>query len=259
MKKNNIVIIGAKNYTESYLESDYKTWNNPKQACYSTLYNLKKDLEEKGLDCIITCVDYCYYDNKEKDINYFNDRFILGETTYIKEDYHNIFIEFVNLLDENYITGSDKKQYKDIIKYKNYKLSWISCGCSWDQYFPSELVNIVIDKEYYTPIDALSVNSFLTTIQITESIIINDIEHVMSPFSQGIYQILGTLMWRGYSKDYSPENVLIDLFEFLDADNLLDETLKKFANREIHWNQLDRKTRLKYTRYIYGNNIKIDL
>ena len=70
-------------------------------------------------------------------------------------------------------------------------------------------------------------------------------------------------MLRGFSQDYTSENVLIDLFKIFDQDNVIIlkdyENIKKFINKEIHWNMLPRGTRLDYTIYIYGKNIKIDM
>ena len=83
----------------------------------------------------------------------------------------------------------------------------------------------------------------------------------MKPFSQGIYQILGALMWRGDSRDYSSEDVLFELLNILDEDVIRFlphyDNIKKFINKELHWNRLDRETRLSYTKFIYGENIII--
>ena len=54
MNKINIIIVGAKNYTNSYLEYNYTTWNNPRQADHITLVKLKQNLEKKNKKVNIT-------------------------------------------------------------------------------------------------------------------------------------------------------------------------------------------------------------
>ena len=264
MNNVNIIIIGARNYTNSYLDDNYSTWNNPKQADHKTLIKLKKNLEEKNNKVNIVCVDTCYYNTiYNNDISYIKQFFLVGDTYFLDINAHNIIIEFVNILTENHVVYADKKQQLDIIKYKDYKLSWISCGCGWDIDINERFINLIIENNYITPLDSSSVNSYLEAIHLKENFIMKNIEVIMKPFSQGIYQILGSLMWRGFSKDYRSEDVLVELFRIFDQDNVLIlrnyETIKQFINKEIHWNMLPRGARLDYTIYIYGNNIKIDM
>lgn len=264
MNSINIIIIGARNYTSSYLEDNYITWNNPSQADHITLCKLKKNLEKKNNKVNINCIDTCYYDNvKSLDVNYIKEYFLVGDTYFLDKNAHNIIIEFANILTENHVVYADKKQQTDVLKYIDYKLSWISCGCGWDIDINERMINLIIDNNYVTPIDSNNVSSYLDAIHLKENFVMKNIEVVMAPFSQGIYQILGSLMWRGFSQDYTSENVLVELFKIFDQDNVIIlrnyESILKFINKEIHWNMLPRGARLDYTIYIYGNNIKIDM
>ena len=265
MNNINIIIIGARNYTNTYLEYNYTTWNNPKQADHISLVKLKQNLEKKNKKVNINCIDTCYYKsiNNNQDVNYIKQYFLVGDTYFLDINAHNIIIEFANILTENHVIYADKKQQTDILKYKDYKVSWVSCGCGWDININEKMINLIVENNYLTPLDSNCVNSYLEAIHLKEDFIIKNIEFAMKPFSQGIYQILGSLMLRGFSQDYTSENVLIDLFKIFDQDNVIIlkdyENIKKFINKEIHWNMLPRGTRLDYTIYIYGKNIKIDM
>jgi hypothetical protein len=267
MKDINIIIIGARNYNSAtYDNNDYTTWNNYYQAPYDKLYQFKKKLEDKNYTVNIFCFDGTYpiaINSEIGDISYINNYFNLGNTAYVNKNFHNIFIEFANLLSEYFTTvlNNNNTQYEDIMKYKDYKISWVSCGCCWNKGFPDKLLDYIIYNEYFTPVDACSADSFISAIGITQHIADNNITHIMSPFSQGIYQILGSLVWRGDSQNYSPEYVLHDLLTLLNDDVIkylpYYDDVQKFINKEIHWNMLNRETRLSYTYYIFGNNIEI--
>ena len=262
--KINIIIIGAKNYNEDYDKDNIETFNNQKQAEYNTLIILKNNLEIKNYIVSITCFDGGYVNNiSDGPIKYINEYFALGDTKYLDKNAHNIFIEYCNLLDEYFVTksGPFDNQVQNILKYNDFKITFLSCGCSWNLDFPYDLVNIIIKKKYYTPTDVYNADSFLISIGINNNIDEKN-QKIMIPYMQGIYQILGSLMWRGWNDDYSSENVLYDLFNIIDDGYFkltIEEKneLKKFTNKEIHWNALNRNIRCYFTKYIYGSNIII--
>lgn len=257
----NIIIIGAKSYSNDFDEHRFSSWNNIKQANYYDLCIFKDYLINKNYDVKITCLDGGYpdYYHDNLPIKYIKQYFTLGNKELLDINSHNIFIEFCNLLNENFLTSIDNTQQQNIMNYKEYKLSWISCGCCWNSNFPSDLIETIIENEYFTPIDAFSIDSFMTTIGLTQTFIDKKKEKSMAPFSQGIYQILGTLMWRGYTKDYSSENILHDLIKLLNYDVICYlpyyTDIEKFINKELHWNMLKRDTKLSFTKFIYGSNI----
>jgi hypothetical protein len=118
----NIIIIGARNYNINYDSNNYESWNNELQADYETLNILRQKYN-------LICLDNEY----QTDIEFFKkDNFIFGDTKYLDINSHNIIIEFANLLDENHVVHSHNTQNNEVIKYKNYKISWLSCCCEWN-------------------------------------------------------------------------------------------------------------------------------
>lgn len=258
--KINIIIIGAKNYNKNYNKNDYKTWNNPNQADYDILNNIKF----KNKNCYIYNLDPTYISSFDiNNISFINKYYELGDTEYLDINAHNIIIEFANILDEYFVTkiSDNEKQSKNIIKYNEYKLSWISCGCCWDKSFPIELLNIIINNEFYSPTDPNLLDSFLLSIENSQKIIKNNIENIMMPFLIGTYQILGSVMWRGSADNYDSENILHILLNVLNISdleifNFTDDNKKQlvlFMNKKIYWNNLHRDIRLKINNYLYGN------
>ena len=83
-------------------------------------------------------------------------------------------------------------------------------------------------------------------------------------YINGLYQIMGTLIYRGCKSDnFISENVLIDLFNNIDIDkDILNENdknlLEEFKNKKIRWNNFKRDLRIQLLYYIYNYNIKID-
>jgi hypothetical protein len=263
MTKVNIIIIGAKNSDENInidILNNYKRWNNPKQAYYNDLVNLKYTLNNNGYKHVkIFCLDPQYtFETKvrEHDIFFIQKYFTVGDTTYCTKSGHNIFIEFSNMLDEYYVTKI--KDFNDqpecISKYNNYKISWISCGCSWSQSFPSELICSLIKNEIYTPTNIYDHYSYLYAMNFNK---LNG-DPMFKPFSLGLYQILGSLLWRGFKDNYEYEEVLYKVLEKIIStiDQYEDEFLK-FMNHEIHWNELPRNVREFINKYIYGENITV--
>jgi hypothetical protein len=139
----NIIIIGARNYNINYDSNNYESWNNELQADYETLNILRQKYN-------LICLDNEY----QTDIEFFKkDNFIFGDTKYLDINSHNIIIEFANLLDENHVVHSHNTQNNEVIKYKNYKISWLSCCCEWNQRFPLKTIELIIQNNYLTPMD----------------------------------------------------------------------------------------------------------
>ena len=138
---------------------------------------------------------------------------------------------------------------------KEYKISWLACGCSWQDGLPIKTIKSVITNKLYTPFDSTNVDSYLTTINYNNSINNSD----MIPFFQGIYQALGTLMYRGNSNNYTTEKPLRELFKLIGIPSEIEEKekFKNFIDEQIHWNLLSRNTRLYMTKFIYGDFILI--
>lgn len=259
----NIIIIGAKNNIDyTYKNNNVLTYNNPFQANHLTLVELinhYKDINIYNYDIYEYYDDYIY---NTTNIFYFSDLYKLGDTTFInKNGSHNIIIEFCNILNENYVSNCFLQGEK-MLKYIDCNLTWITCGCMWSDGFPINLIKYIIDNKYYTPVIYNSPQSFLDAISNTQKIINENKQDLMKPYSQGVYQILGTLFWRGNkTNDYQNENVLYELFNIIDYKFSNDEYQKnfnKFLNKEIHWNSLNYNIRKELTYYIYGNNITID-
>lgn len=255
MSHINLIIIGA------HSNENYDGYNNPKQADISDLIFFKENMKNKSYSVKITCIDPMY--NKYEShssyefIEFKKEMYKLGDTELLSKDSHNIIIEFCNMLDENYINyGENNDQYKNMIKYKDYKLTWISCGCMWNKYFPQKVLETVILSKYYTPI-IQDKDSYDSAIEITQKIKQMPLffQEMMRPYSQGIYQNLGTLYWRGCeTDDYKSENILKEVFSNIE----IPEEMNRFLKNEIHWNMLTRKTREWATQYVYGNNIIIN-
>jgi hypothetical protein len=239
----NLIILGAQRTDKpTKISEDYREWNNPKQANYYVLKQLLSEYQNMK----IFCLDGNYPSNVNNNkIQYFKQYYNVEETKYFDIDSHNIIIEFCNLLDEYWC--SSKTYYH---KYDDkYNISFISCGCSWNNGFPIETLRTIIKHKLYTPLDPMDYKSYLTSISYTEY----DSEY-MKPFFQGIYQILGTLMYRGYTDNYILEEPLRELLK----NNLnfsIDERFKPFLDGSIHWNQLPREIRLVATKYIYNIDI----
>jgi hypothetical protein len=195
--------------------------------------------------------DFTIYDNI---IDYIKGRFLIGNTEYCSINGHTIFIEFCNILDEYYVTKNDYEH--PIMNYNDYKITWVSCGCSWNQGFPSKLINYVIQKELYTPTDINSYYSHLFAYQFNKA---NENSY-MQPYCQGLYQILGTYLWRGSKDIHIYESVLLDLvpklISYVDEQDERNELIK-FSQREIRWNSLQRKIREKMNTMVFGKNITI--
>jgi hypothetical protein len=233
----NIIVIGA--------------FDNALQAKHEDLVSLYNFFETGK--CIITCYDVLYDTSREKDnITYKNDFFDLGETCCLQKDANNIIIEFCNLLDENAI-HHNLNQHVCLVKYEDYKMTFLACGCGWNKGFPIEcIMHIIQSYNIYTPTDALSVDSFLYVISSIEYIYQNKLEHVMEPYIQGIYQVLGTCKWRANES----ENIMKELFCILGTDipglsDMHKDCLQDFLENKKKWNQLPWHFRESISNFIY--------
>lgn len=243
----NLIIIGARRH-DIELSEDYKEWNNTNQASYFVLKQLLSEFKNMK----ILCLDGNYpsnVDNDDDDIRYIKEYYNVPETKYFDIDSHNIIIEFCNLLDENWCCSKTNYHVYD----EKYNISYVACGCSWNDGFPIDTLKTIIQHKLYTPFDPMNITSYLTSISYS----VYDREN-MKPFYQGIYQVLGTVMFRGYSQNYKLEEPLRELFKIIDAplNSSYNNEFKLFLDGSIHWNQLSREIRLLMTKYIYNIDIK---
>lgn len=262
--KINIIIVGGFNsecHTDIDAINNYKKWNNPLQADFFDIEKLISKLQAENYKKVkVICLDPMYPFSKsgsDSGIHYINEPFILGEHKHFSKKGHNIVIEFANILDEFFVT-KDNSQADCMKLYNNYKMSWVSCGCGWIGKLPIQLIMTLILESVYTPTDVSDKYSYAYAIKFNEVYQ----EKEFSPYSQGLYQILGTLMWRGYKdNNYKYEDVLYDLFEFLDTSGFphyIQADLQTFLDRQTHWNHLQRPTRLFLNEYVFGKNILTD-
>lgn len=249
----NIIIIGAKN-NETFNVNIIESYNNPKQANQNDIINLCNIYKNRNINifCLDNYNDIILYNNN---ISYINDFFKLGDEKYFNKYAHNIVIEFCNMLDEYFINHDYNKQNDKLLNYIDYKFTWLACGCGWDKGFPINTICTIINDKYYTPIDTKSIDSYINAIISTNKIKENNIEETMKPYSQGIYQSLGTILYRGCEADYSSEDVLLELFKIISPSlsNIELIEFEKFLNKELHWNRLNRNIRVNLTYFIYGN------
>ena len=246
----NLIIIGAKS-SDIEMSDDYTEWNNPNQASYFVLKQLLLEIKNMKIFCLdgdypknITCV-------AQNDIQFIKEYYIRSttDTKYFDINSHNIIIEFCNLLDENWCSSTTDYNVYD----EKYNITFVACGCCWDDGFPVDTLKTIIQHKLYTPLDPMNITSYLTSISYSKY----NVEY-MKPFYKGIYQILGTLMYRGYSQNYKSEDPLRELFKIIDAplNSSQNDEFKLFLNESIHWNQLSRIIRLLMTKYIYNIDIK---
>jgi hypothetical protein len=241
----NLIVIGAKR-SDIEISEDYMEWNNPNQASYFVLLQLLSEFKNMK----IFCLDGGYPNNiTNNDIQFIKEYYDLSNTKYFHINSHNIIIEFCNLLDENWCSSSTHYYIHD----KNYKVSFLACGCCWNDGMPVDTIKTVIKDKLYTPLDPMNIESYLTSIGYS----IYNNKNMMS-FYQGIYQILGTLMYRGYSHNYKLEEPLRKLFKIIDVPLNISQKneFKLFLDGNIHWNQLARTIKLLMTKYIYNIDIK---
>jgi hypothetical protein len=261
----NLIIVGAfQNNTEITIDfiNNLRKWNNPLQAQHSDIVNLINDIycdhtDVSNVKCI--CLDPQYKfntsDKEYNNIQYIVDYFSFGDTKYFIKNGHNIIIEFANILDEYFVT---KVSQNNRHFYNNYKITWISCGCGWNQNLPSKLIRTVIENQLYTPTDCYAPHSLIYASNINKIYT----EEMFQPYLQGLYQMLGSCMWRGTKEDnYHYEHVLKDFLEEILKTDTFEDSIQndiiKFILCEAHWNELDRKTRKTMNEYIYGVLITI--
>ena len=233
----NIIIVGA--------------FDNNLQAKHEDLCLLQSFFETGK--CKITSYDILYDCCKQLDnIYYKNDLFHIGDISILQKESHNIIIEFCNLLDENAI-HHNLNQHLCLVKYRDYKVSILACGCGWNKGFPIEcIMHIIQSDSIYTPTDALSVDSLLHTISCVQYIYQNKLEHVMQPYLQGLYQCMGTIKWRNNESEATLKELLVVLGT--DIPNLTDTNqkhLQEFISNHKKWNHLPYDFRESISNFIY--------
>ena len=255
MSKVNIVIVGAKSYANDRNEdNDIELWNNKKQAdlCVLTAY---KFILEENFNVTIKCIDCCYkYNTIFNGIQIIKDTFKSNDTQYLEDDSINIIIEFCNMFNENWCTLNINYYKEDILKYYDYKIALLSCGCSWGKGFVNDAIDNILKYNLVTPFNVLSIESFIVAIEYTSLINEHKINNIMKPYNKGLLQILGTVLYRGYNDHYESEIVLNELFQIIDPplNNLELKEFNKFINKKIHWNNLNNSIRTKISLYIYN-------
>jgi len=266
-----LIIIGAYDYSSQFnkditidILNNFKKWNNPSQAEHldiiDTINNIYSDHPDMtDVDCV--CIDPQYKFNacdKDHNIQYVMDHFTFGDTAHFKESAHNIVIEFANILDEYFVTKESSNSLIVRNAYNNFKMTWISCGCGWNKNLPTQLIQTIIENQLYTPTNCSDKYSYIYSSNITKIYT----EELFKPYFQGLYQMLGSFMWRGCKND----NFLYEdiLYEFIEEtlktetfeDNVQNELIQ-FVLCEARWNELNRKTRKTINDYVYGTIITI--
>lgn len=259
----NLIIIGAKGIETKY--------NNPLQASQEDLVKIK-ELHNCNVKCYDGLYDkYAIIDSIEYIPHNFPNNFDVCDTNIFDKNKQNILIEFCNYFDENYINSSLEDNKKQIINNyikattSGYKIAIIICGCCWNDTLPIECINNVIKYKLTTPMHPYNIDSYKYIINNNKSLKILE-DNKMKCYVEGLYCIMGTLMWRGCKSDnYESEEILREIFTEIRDNNLydvlfLDDELIKlnsFIDKKINWNFLDRYLRIKITNFIYGNNILI--
>jgi len=259
--KINIIIIGAYNYGKPLnidtINNPIK-WNNQLQASFRDMKDVMQTLKSFDYDVEMKCIDFMYSSTKSvDDIHFINQTFTIGDTQYLCKNSHNIIIEFANLLDEYYVTKNGTSHCDCLKLYNDYKITFVSCGCGWDKGFVKDLIYLLVENCIYSPTDCYDENSYISAIYFNKVYK----ESVYKPYCQGLYQLLGSVMWRGCKdNEYQYEDILLKLLKKIDI-NIFEENIKsdlqRFIDKEIHWNNLNRQTRLFMTKHIYGENISV--
>lgn len=247
----NLIIIGAK------ADGTRELINNSLQAHHKDLCNFKS-----LYDANIFCYDIGYCQNEVKDdIYYVADKYNLGDISIFQLDAINIIIEFCNFLDENYLNHGEYGQYQheNMLNYIPYRVALLSCGCGWQYGFPIQCLKNIIEHKLLTYFNAYDVDCFLSTISNVQYITNADFENIsdMQPFLDGMYQVMGTLKWRGCESDnYKSEVILRELFTLI-IDNVSinnddKNDLLSFIENKKHWNNLKWSTRIALSEFVYS-------
>lgn len=255
----NIIVVGAKKEAVSG-GTDASYWNNPEQAKHSDLVELKTLFE-----CDVLCYDLAYpYDKEVDGIKYISNIFYLdGEG--LVADRLNVIIEFNNMLDENYINHGDGNPQQlnltKLVEMSEFKIAILACGCSWNKGFPLDCISCIYERGFYTPCDAYNVDNLLYVLSCTDCIrtLTEKEQEMLYPYQQGVYQVMGTFMWRGCETDnYKSECVLRELFSLISADcmdeinGVKKEDLLDFIHGKKHWNNMQWQMRKALSKFVYG-------
>jgi hypothetical protein len=236
-----IIIVGAATHIKNTIE-----FNNRSQASHDDLM--------KFPDCNIECYDMTYVANIQRNgINYISKAFVLEDTSVLSDEL-NIVVEFCNLLDENFVNHGNhgKHAYLSRKEFGNkHKVVFLACGCSWNRGFPIDCIKYIIDQNMYTPCDACNLDDLLYTISIIQKIYDENKQDIMLPYIIGLYDMMGTIMWRG--EEF--EEVLRKLIQLSIHSSEVDCELLSFVNHEKKWNHIKWSKREDFNRFIYGHAI----
>lgn len=248
----NIVIVGAANWSNGVdprtIESPVE-WNNPQQAKFQDLLQLRFVLQGKGHIVTMVCLDLSYRDNTDNfGVIQLKEAFCVDNPVHLRKDCLNVVVEFCNLLNEEWCMSFQQPR---IGQLKDYRVALVACGCAWDKGFPSSVVGTIVDQELVTPMDPFLVDNYLSLIGQTDAFRSQGILEMMNPFIKGCFMVMGTLLIRGYKgNDYATERVVRELVELtmpVDAPEV-----QEFLAGNKPWNYMSRATREALCHYVYG-------
>ena len=165
------------------------------------------------------------------------DDFNINDPKYMDKDAHNIVVDFVNLLDENWVAFDMHEQRMGLYEaYKDYKFALLACGPFIKKGFPNDAVMEIVKKGYETPRQYWSAKGFCDAIALSNRFKNEGIENTMKPFMQGVFQMIGTLQYRGMAPNYSSEEPVRDMLKIRNI--IQDPSAKKFINGEIRFHEI---------------------
>jgi hypothetical protein len=244
-------------------------WNNPLQADIREVLRFAAEMRAaRDAKVKVTFIDPAYPGVEEIDHGQCDeDDIVLGSYSWcreafdlknaqlhLKEGWTNVVVEFYNPLDENWaMYGMDAAptyltEYKD--RSLQTRLVILACGCMWDRGFPTECIRRCLEDKITTPLNSFNWGMFEILLQ-------TDKEECMVPYFRGAMGVMGSLMCRGMSNDFSTEEVVRDfarsgsISAFM-VDNDMGAELMQFADGTKHWNFLSRALRETVARAVYG-------
>jgi hypothetical protein len=216
---------------------------------------LNEQLKLLGYDPTIKLVDGCYpSSSKDTSFSIIKGSFDIMDPMYLDKDAHNVVVEFCNLMDENW-NGWGQNSDNGLAfynKYKDYKFAYLACGCMWKRGFPSDAVIEIVSKDYQTPRECWSVNAYLDCIQMVEEIKEDGMEEALQSFLKGVYEVMGTLKYRGRPGDWSLEEPIRDLLQMVVIPVEYAGNIERFISGDIRYNRLSLDTRMYINTLVYG-------
>lgn len=235
---------GSKNYEGEFGE-----------LYFDEVMKCKNRLEDDGYNVSIKFIDRIYEFTSDQasqlsSIKY--EDFNINDPKFMVKDAHNIIIDFVDLLNENWIAydmHTERKHLYDV--YKDYKFALLACGLYNRDGFPSDAVIEIVKKGYETPREYWSAKGFSDAIRLRNIFKEQGLEKTMKPFMQGVFQVLGTLQFRGIEPNYSSEEPVREL---LAIRNIImrEPSIKKFVDGEIGYDEIASYAKDKLVGYFEG-------